>query len=554
MNASNRPRGPALKSLLKLNINRRIWLLVGLAMLTFAAASSFALLGLQRVQAGVDELANDAYTRLSHVTKLRDAYLNMQLTVFELAGNADASKAPEIIKRVDALQEVVFKAVNDYDAQAVGDADRALMTEAKASLVTYLSKLEQVKTLSNMGEPAMALGVLNRQVLPLHITLSGALDKIVGFNNDHANQVAESAKASYRATVGSLVSAVVIGMVVIAVVGFLLGRSITRPLSTMQRAIIRTADNLDFTESVPVKGQDEVALTLTAYNRLLDRLRESFGEIQRGVASLDRASGEIDSTARNIAENSSAESDAAASMAAAVEQMTVSVSVIASRAQDAAQFTQTSEQTADRSAEVILSTVEGIQAISGSVEEASGRIAALQQSSSNISAVAQMIREIADQTNLLALNAAIEAARAGEQGRGFAVVADEVRKLAERTANSTQQIGSLIEAMQAGARQAVESMDRAVDEVKRGQANAATAGEAIREIQQGSREVAAAVDEITVAIREQASTSTAIAQQVEHIARMSEQNSAAAQTSASSVQHMVQISQGIAGAVAKYKV
>ncbi|MEC5397829.1 methyl-accepting chemotaxis protein [Uliginosibacterium sp. H1] len=554
MKSSKSARSANLKGLLTLNINRRIWLLVGLAMLTFAAASSFALLGLKRVQAGVDELAKDAYARVSHVNALRDAYQNMQLTVFELAGNADTSKAAGITARVNALQEQVFKAVNDYDAQAVGDTDRALMTDAKTSLVPYLTKLEQVKTLSTMGEPAMALGVLNAQVLPLHLKLSAALDKVVSFNNEHANEVAQSAERAYRATVGSLISAVVVGMIVIAVVGFFLGRSITKPLSTMQRAITRTADDLDFTEQIPVKSQDEIGTTLTAYNRLMQRLRESFGEIQRGVASLDRSSSEIDATARNIAENSSAESDAAASMAAAVEQMTVSVSVIASRAQDAAQFTQTSEQTADRSAEVILSTVEGIQAISGSVEEASGRIAALQQSSSNISAVAQMIREIADQTNLLALNAAIEAARAGEQGRGFAVVADEVRKLAERTANSTQQIGSLIEAMQAGARQAVESMDRAVDEVKRGQANAVTAGDAIREIQQGSREVAAAVDEITVAIREQASTSTAIAQQVEHIARMSEQNSAAAQTSASSVQHMVQISQGIAGAVAKYKV
>jgi methyl-accepting chemotaxis protein len=263
---------------------------------------------------------------------------------------------------------------------------------------------------------------------------------------------------------------------------------------------------------------------------------------------------EVDQTAREIADNSQTQGDAAGSMAAAIEQLTTSIAMVAGQAQDATRHTRTSRDQAEQGAGVILATVGGIEAIAAAVRQGSARIDALRADSESISAMANIIKEIADQTNLLALNAAIEAARAGEHGRGFAVVADEVRKLSERTASSTQEIASLLERMQDSARQAVASMAVAVREVDAGVDNATQAGQSIDSIKQGSDTVATAVEDISTAVREQNATSTAIAQRIEQIAQMTERNTAAAASAAQAVHRLNEMSREIAQALAAYKV
>jgi methyl-accepting chemotaxis protein len=322
----------------------------------------------------------------------------------------------------------------------------------------------------------------------------------------------------------------------------------------MQRAITRTANELDFTDSFKIGSDDEIGRTLSAYNNLLAKLRVSFGEIQEASARMATITAEVDKTSSAIAENSHAQSDASSGMAAAIEELTVSISMVANQAQDASLHTRESRDKADRGTEVILSTVSGIRTISESVREASSRIDALRNDSESISLVANIIKEIAEQTNLLALNAAIEAARAGEQGRGFAVVADEVRKLAERTTKSTQEISALLGKMQGSAKQAVDTMAAAVREVDLGVENARLAGDSIESIKEGSNTVVSAVEEISEAVREQSAASTLISQRIEQIAQMTERNTAAAEETAEAVHRMSDMSRQIAQTLTAYKV
>ena len=227
-------------------------------------------------------------------------------------------------------------------------------------------------------------------VLPTHLSVStltvnslyGSLAGFVGFALPAASLI------TILAAIG--------GVLLIGVMGFTLGRSIARPLRAMQQAITRTATELDFTDSIAVRSHDEVGHTLDAYNKLLARLRDSFSEIQAAAARMTEITESVNKTAAEIAENSHAQSDASASMAAAIEQLTVSISMVANQAHEASLHTQESRDKADRGAEVIYSTVSGIQTISESVRQTSGRIDALRVDSEQISSVVQVISEVAE--------------------------------------------------------------------------------------------------------------------------------------------------------------
>ncbi len=413
---------------------------------------------------------------------------------------------------------------------------------------------KRIGELADMGENKMALDVMNGRLKATHQRASAAFEKLGQLTDDRVARLSKEADRVFAASLSFSIATAVLCLGIFSVVGYFLARSIVAPMAAMQRAITSTAESLDFTHPVPVNSQDEIGLTVMAYNGLIKRLRESFAQVQSAAQQLAGAVVEVDGRSREIASNSSTQSDATAGMAAAIEQLTVSISVIAERAQDASKHTQSSQKSADHGTDVIMNTVAGIQSIADSVGVASERIAALRSDSESISSVANMIKEIADQTNLLALNAAIEAARAGEQGRGFAVVADEVRKLAERTTHATIDISTLIMKIQEAARNAVDSMSSSVDAVKRGVENAREAGTAIRDIQSGANMLVNLVDEMTDAMREQTSASTTIAKQIEQIAQMTERNSSAAQGAAGAVENIAGMGRGISQTLAAYRV
>jgi len=203
---------------------------------------------------------------------------------------------------------------------------------------------------------------------------------------------------------------------------------------------------------------------------------------------------------------------------------------------------------------VIDATVKEISKIAESVHGSAGLIQGLGQQSSQIAAIVGVIKGIAEQTNLLALNAAIEAARAGEQGRGFAVVADEVRQLAERTTKATQEIGGLIDRILTDTRTAVTSMEDGVERVHDGVSQAGQAAESITRIQGSVQKVAQVMEDISAALKEQTVASTEIAQNVERIAQMSEENSSAVDETARAAQHLETLAEKLHGTVVRFRI
>ncbi|MDP2786106.1 MAG: methyl-accepting chemotaxis protein [Sulfurimicrobium sp.] len=340
---------------------------------------------------------------------------------------------------------------------------------------------------------------------------------------------------------------------------FFIGRRIAGSVTKVSEQIEHTAKTLNLTERVELSESDialnrEAGQTAAAFNHLMSVLQGAFSQVMAHTDNLARASTELSTSSDRAAASSESQSDDAAAMAVGVEQMAASLQLVSKNAEVANQMSRnTGELSADGSI-IIKEAATEIGKIADSVRLATAIIQELGQQSNDISAIVQVIKDIADQTNLLALNAAIEAARAGEQGRGFAVVADEVRKLAERTSQSTTQISNMISAIQKSAGDAVAGMVNAEERVSAGVTLANKAESAITEIRQGADQSVRVVGEISSALREQNSTNQSISDHVEKIAYMTEENSTIAKQTAHAAKHLNDLSHSMRSAITQFKV
>ncbi|MDR2637394.1 MAG: methyl-accepting chemotaxis protein [Zoogloeaceae bacterium] len=330
-----------------------------------------------------------------------------------------------------------------------------------------------------------------------------------------------------------------IGMVVmLMVVLWFLVHWQLRPLKNAQRLVARVADSLDLTLRVNHDSADEIGSMTKSFDYMMGKFQEALQAIRAQIEYCTQAVEAVNTASGQVATSSASQSSSTSSMAASVEQMTVSINTVAKSAAEAQSMAQKAGEISDEGHRIIERTRDEMGTVAQIVSGASKVITTLGEDSRQITSVVGVIKEVADQTNLLALNAAIEAARAGEQGRGFAVVADEVRKLAERTARSTGDIGDMVGKIQDSAADAVAEMGKVVRQVESGQGRAQEAGERMKTIRDEASRVLAAVTEISNALNEQSVASQEVARHVESIAQMTDENNAAAEEAASSVQRL----------------
>jgi methyl-accepting chemotaxis protein len=275
--------------------------------------------------------------------------------------------------------------------------------------------------------------------------------------------------------------------------------------------------------------------------------------IQKSALHIKDASQQLTNTSQAVANSSGKQSESTSAVAAAIEEMTVSIGHIANNTHNAHQTAIHSAELSRKGNTIIHNAADEMNKIATSVETSSETISSLEHRSNEISAVANIIKEIAEQTNLLALNAAIEAARAGEQGRGFAVVADEVRKLAERTTQSTLEITSTIKQIQEDTKDAVQSMLKSVEQVKLGLTLTQQAGISIQEIEAEAKTVAEVVNEIANSIKEQTQASNNISHNIESISMMVDDNNRSTSNTAESARRMERLAEELTNSIGTFK-
>ena len=535
-------------------IAHRIMTMIGASILALLVVGGVGMYVANKETESIRNINENSLVSIQLLVNARQAFMEMNgntylhiITPTEVGMNVIEAK-------IDAESKKAFEQLKEYEKFLSNEEDKKLLEGNVQNLKNYQDVVRQRVLKKSMDdEKETARGMMGAQgKLAANKALAG-FDEHISFNKKNAETTTrEAIDSAARGRVVSLI-AMLAGLGAVVAMGFFLLRYITISLGQIRSMVIRIESELDFTTRVKETHNDEIGQTTRALNRLLDKLQDNLKSISDGAQSVASAANTMSSMSNEVAETSDKQSAAASDMAATVEELTVSINHVGDRAQEANRISCESGEMAVSGGKVIGQTVDDIQDIASTVDAAASLLHGLEQHSQEISNVVAVIREVADQTNLLALNAAIEAARAGEQGRGFAVVADEVRKLAERTAFSTKEIADTIDAMRHSASDAVVSMQAIVEKVSKGVERAQEANESIKRIDEGSQAAVSLVDEIASAIREQGTATNNIAVQVEHIAQMSEESSAAATQSAEAARSLDQLANNMQRIVSAYR-
>ncbi|HEY9030199.1 MAG TPA: methyl-accepting chemotaxis protein [Kangiella sp.] len=325
-----------------------------------------------------------------------------------------------------------------------------------------------------------------------------------------------------------------------------------------QEAIIRLLDEIDSLADgdLTVKAtvtEDFTGAIADSFNLTIDQLRGVVGAINEAVDQVSKSAEETQQTSSALAEASRQQAQEITGASAAINEMAVSIEQVSANASESSQVAEKSVEIAKKGGEVVRNTIRGMDTIREQIQETSKRIKRLGESSQEIGNIVSLINDIADQTNILALNAAIQASAAGEAGRGFAVVADEVQRLAERSSNATKQIEALVKTIQTDTNEAVISMEDTTSEVVRGARLAQDAGVALEEIETVSTNLADLIQSISNAARQQAASAGHVSNTMTVIQEITTQTSEGTQETARSIGKLTELSEDLRRSVAGFK-
>ena len=512
----------------------------------------FCVLEVVKVGGKTDEIARDWMPALAASGKISQERLRYRVRSLEYLLPGSTEERAKIFDSLAKLDADLNKVLEDYRSQADSAEERRLIGEVEKGAADYRAAVLQAVELAKGGKEDEAQQLRRKLWVEKANALRDKTDALSKFNTEGAGTAAKQAEAEVSLAESTAIAALLLGSLAAVVFSFWLAQRIGRRLDGAVEAANRIAAG-DLGSRIPAEGGDEIGRLLSAMAGMQESLRRTIQESRDEAGTVSSSAHRLNDSVGKTADSTSTQSAAASAIAASVEQLTVSINLVAERLGDASRVAAESDDKAGDGVVAMDKVVSEIRHISTVVNDASAQIAALESQSNQISAIVTVIKEIADQTNLLALNAAIEAARAGEQGRGFAVVADEVRKLAERTTKSTGEITAMIDAIQQSTGEAVAGIEKGVALAESGVGNATEAGSVVRALSELAKHVAEVVAEISGALREQSLAANEVAAKVEQIAVNAEEINATTTETAAAAKTLDEVSERMLTTVGRFR-
>jgi methyl-accepting chemotaxis protein len=483
---------------------------------------------------------------------LQIALLHARLESIRLLATSDPDGHRTALANMNAAKGQMNERTDVYRKNFVSEPDDIIkFDKAETLMKSYLAGLDQIVSLADSDHEKAVL-FANTDQAQRATAYQTELTALRDADSRDATQAGITALAVYSNSLTVVVTVVLIALGLTVLLAVLFTRSITRPIKSSLSLATRISKG-DLTGNIDSRGSDEAAQLMQALALMQTNLRTTIQNIAGSSAQLSAAAHSMNSvteTADRTLQHQNSEIEQAA---AAVNQMTAAVDEVARNATSASQAAKDSNQAAATGNLKVGETLQAMRTLTGRVELTSGQVQSLAVQAQDISKVLSVIRAIAEQTNLLALNAAIEAARAGEQGRGFAVVADEVRALAHRTQTSTQEIEQMISTIQAGTSQVVESMGDSTLEVHNTQRTVDEAGHSLKVIADSVQVIDDRNHQIATATEEQAHVAREVDRALVNIRNLAQQSSAGTRQTLAASQELSQLAVDLNRMVEQFK-
>jgi methyl-accepting chemotaxis protein len=535
-----------------MKISSRLYLLLTVMIVVTVAVGVMGMYAASHSNDGMHSIYEDRLVAVVKLDTVARRMLNNRIAV------ANAVIHPEHIKdygiEIKANKEIIDKSWDEFMATFMTDDENVLAADFTQARGRFDEEyIKPAMSFAAAGEIAKLTG-LQSHAKELYEPARDAINKLISLQEKEANKLFDESVQGFHTLRNISIGLIVLGALLGLGLGLSIIRGINASVSELRGVMANMGSNGDLTVRVKIHGNDEVGEAAVAFNGLIDGFASIIRQVNNNASAVSSSATSLSSASLQITQSSQAQSAAAASTAAAVEEITVSINSVAANTEDVRKLSAQSLSQTQQGNQSVSAMVGEIQTVQNAVNKIAGSVKEFVESTRAIAGMTQQVKEIADQTNLLALNAAIEAARAGEQGRGFAVVADEVRKLAEKSAQSASEIDQVTNSLnkksgdvEATVQQGLRSLQATQQQVGQVSEILTGAGAAVEKASHG-------VNDIASSINEQSMASAEIARNVEKIAQMSEENHAAVNSNTDEIVKLERLARELSGAVGRFKV